>query len=361
MYVKLAVGSTSVHPHDCIRDIGRLLTSPSPNVANLTGLAYSTTFSVVVDSTPAGWSYVGSNFANDTPTISTGGTYYQGTGVSGLPQLVFSASCLNSNALKYAVLTQSLAANTANVITWYSIGHLTGAASANSTGGPVGEGPRIYDTGVTTGSGSLSASSLHLGYAGSIIHLIANPRHITIISEPGTGTVNGGLNAIWESSQTDAHTFYNIAPYVQYSHANSFVSGSSISSNTTPNTSTTVTTLYHPPVIFNAYNATTGSYANNYDVSVGGTQNRNYLTQYGGAANTKNNTINTIGISKAIAQPVFYHASALGYPIQMVTGVVPVYWMRGNIGSSGDTVYINGNPYTYFNCGGFALAMTTGN
>ena len=358
MYARLVVGNANVHPHDCMRDIGRLLTSPSPSIANLTSLAFSNTQSVIVDATPAGWTYVGSNFANDTPSISTGGTYYQGSTASALPQLCFSASCLNSNALKYAILTQILAANTANA-TSYSIIAVTGAATANSTGGLTGEGPRYYDTGFA--GQDVIQSHLYLGRQNSVIHLVSNPRHITIIAEPNTGTINGGFNAIWESSQTDTHTFYNTAPFIQYCHGNSAFSGTSWLANTTQWQGTSGGIGgYFLPMIFNTYNASTGGYNANYDVSVGATQNRGFLVQYYAASGSRNNTIGTTGLSKAVAQPIFYHASAIGYPVQMVSGVTPAYWMRGNIGSSGDQVNINGSTYTYFNCGAnFALAMQT--
>jgi hypothetical protein len=52
-----------------------------------------------------------------------------------------------------------------------------------------------------------------------------------------------------------------------------------------------------------------------------------------------------------------------GYPVQYVTGVVPVYWCKAGLGTTGDTVNIGGDYYTYFNCGAsggtFGLLMKT--
>ena len=100
MYAKLVVGNAPISALNAMRDIGRLITSTAPSTANL--LAFSSSSSIIVDSTPAGWTYVGSTNANDQPTICATNTNWQNNVQS---NLCFSAPTLaNSSVLKYCAL-----------------------------------------------------------------------------------------------------------------------------------------------------------------------------------------------------------------------------------------------------------------
>ena len=143
MYAKLVVGNAPISALNAMRDIGRLITSTAPSTANL--LAFSSSSSIIVDSTPAGWTYVGSTNANDQPTISATNP---GTMVNNnVSNLCFSAPTLaNSSVLKYCVLTQVYTANTTVISSAGAPANtlfaLTGAQSATSSGVLTNEGYR---------------------------------------------------------------------------------------------------------------------------------------------------------------------------------------------------------------------------
>ena len=94
MYAKLVVGNAAINGYRAMRDIGRLITSASPSVSLLE--AYSQSSSVIIDSTPAGWTYVGSNFAGDRPSIAAAAAAVNTTN-GGFPNLCFSAPCLDGS------------------------------------------------------------------------------------------------------------------------------------------------------------------------------------------------------------------------------------------------------------------------
>ena len=207
MYAKLVVGGTAISGIAAMRDICRLITSATPSTNSLGG--FSTTSSVIVDATPAGWTYVGGNRAADQPTIAATGA---ATTLDGSAwNLCCSAPCLSGTTLKYAIFNP-VGYTTFSGITGFT---LTGASSASALGVVTNEGPRIYQT-ATSATSTAAQYSLRLinkyvmTNAGGVIHVIANQRHITIIME------KRGLSAIWESSMTDAHTYYSAAPFVQY-------------------------------------------------------------------------------------------------------------------------------------------------
>jgi hypothetical protein len=128
MYVKLVVGAAQINVQGAMRDIARLITATTPSLSLLG--AFSSASSVIVDATPAGWTYVGSNNAADQPSIA-------GTAASlltvGQVNYCFSSPMLNnSNLLKYAVLTNN---TTAAAYTMTNTGfNLTGASSATALG-----------------------------------------------------------------------------------------------------------------------------------------------------------------------------------------------------------------------------------
>ena len=204
MYAKLVVGNTAISALGAMRDIGRLITSANPSISDLG--SFNTASSIIIDNTPAGWTYVGSVTAADRPSIAATSASHAMTADTNY-NLCFSAPCASVATLKYAALTvawQSAAAGNS-----FS---LTGAQSATSLGVLTNEGPRYTELTANAASNSEVAPSSVVVTAGTVVHLIANARHITIVTE------NTGLTAVWEASQTDVHTFYSTAPFIQYSH-----------------------------------------------------------------------------------------------------------------------------------------------
>ena len=342
MYAKLVVGNTAITALGAMRDIGRLITSGSPSTSLLG--AFSTASSVIIDATPAGWTYVGSVTAADRPTIASTGTSTAMTADTNY-NLCFSAPCLNSAALKYATLTVSYTSAT--------LGNsfcLAGASSATSQGILTNEGPRITEITSAAVSNAEVQNAATLVTAGVILHIIATARHCTIIEE------NRGMSAIWESTQTDAHTFYGIAPFVQYCHPASSVTTRVAA--VIPTTTTTSVTGSIMTAVFNITNPNTGTNYGTYDPTDGLLWNIGSLAQ--SFAGTRSNTITSTGAPRYVIAPVFYGLTTKGFPTQYVTGVVPVYWTGASIGSSGDSVDVNGDTYTFFNSGtGFGIILKT--
>jgi hypothetical protein len=260
MYAKLVVGASLISPIAAIRDIGRLITSASPNIANVSG--FSTSSSIIVDNTPAGWTYVGGVLANDQPSIANTSMATTLLGTNNSVNLCFSAPCLSGSALKYCVLTPS---NFTTVTTAGALNngfHLTGASNASSTGVVTNEGPRYY---LNTNSGTIVVNQGSVYTPGFIstnttatIHVIANPRHLTIIAE------GVGHTAVWETSTTDVHTFYGIAPFLQHSMyaAGSAAGYASVSTGPTYLGSSRTT----PQVSFTVFNVTNPVGATNYGI-----------------------------------------------------------------------------------------------
>jgi hypothetical protein len=175
-----------------------------------------------------------------------------------------------------------------------------------------------------------------------VIHVIANPRHITIIIE------NTGLVAVWESSQTDAHTFYGTAPFVQYCHYTSSVLGR-LASIAPVAVTGTQTSFGWNAAVFNVTSPNTGINYGTYDLTEGATLNIGHFAQT--VAGLRANTISSTGLLAYTISPVYYAISTKGYPSQVVTGIVPIYYIGAGIGTTGDQVEINGESYTFFNAG----------
>ena len=343
MYAKLVVGNSNISAYLAMRDIGRLLTANSESLSTDLLEAFSPSSSIIIDDVEAGWTYVGSVNADDQPTIVASGTALPTNNTHF--NLVFSAPTdYDSNILKYAALSIVWRNSVSTSVTFA----LTGASDATELGILTNEGPRgAWDSGQTIGEGYNISSRCA---AGDIIHLIANERHITIINE------QRGLAALWETSQTDVHTFYGTAPFVQYSHCNSSIT--SRQSGLSPTTYTITQTDSIMPAAFNVYNVSTGVNSGLYDPTANLSINTGFFAQ--AKTTLRQTSINTQGLPRYQVSPVFLHLGALGYPVQFVTGVVPIYWTAPNIATTGDNIDINGEPYTFFNCGdGFGVAMLT--
>ena len=390
MYAKLVVSAAAdLTPFKAIRDIGRLITSASPTTALLE--AFSSTASVIVDSNPAGWTYVGSNYATDAsgiPAVGAGttpttGSYYN---------LCFKAPINNYPSLyKYCALTISYSTIGATA----TIGGFTlsGAESFSSSGVATNEGIRFGTSGSTTIESNGSLEYYFKPEASAIFHVIANERHVTIVKE------NQGIMAIWESSMTDVDIYYNQAPFIQVWHpttngprmermtqgetqvlfalpqntprvgsarmtAVTDVRGQAhIGFNITdPNTVTTYGT-------FDLSDWNLRSFLTGYDLAVVGSygagipstgngqgadvyrMNRNIRSLILTSNTHFQSTISSTGAIRYAIAPIYYCNDQLGYPTQFVSGITPVYYANSGIGNNGDTVSINGTDYTYFDTG----------
>lgn len=348
MYAKLVVGPSNITAIRAMRDIGRLITSDSPSTALITG--FDAASSVILDNTPAGWTYVGGVNVNDQPSIAAVGssidtTYPHGYANDQHFNLAFSAPCLNNESrLKYAVLSIAWRGSSVNAYTFA----LTAAASVTALGVATNEGPRPFSNAIE-GIGEINPLT-PWSAANQILHVIASPRHITIIQE------GRGLCAVWEASNTDVHDFYNRAPVVQYTHAQS--SATTRFALGVPTAFTTTQAAGWMAIGIGITNVNTGAFYGTYDITETATAN---LGNLGQASTTyRNNSINASGSPKYQIGPVYFQIGEMGYPTQFITGVVPIYWTKGNIGSTGDTIDVNGDTYTFFNCGsGFGVIMKT--
>jgi hypothetical protein len=347
MYAKLVVGASNILAMRAMRDIARLCTSSDPTTSLLGG--FSAASSVIIDNTPAGWTYVGSNNASDRPTIAA-------VGVTGYAandtqcNLVMSAPCIEGSVLKYASLNlshlSSVNATSNNTF------NLTGAVSATALGVLTNEGPRYSSATTTTATNTNNTSVLTT--AGTVIHVIATPRFITIVSE------GRGMQSVWEASMSDVNRFYNTAPFIQHCHSVSSIFTSA--AIVVPTATTSAITQTVCSAAFGVTDVNTGTFYGTYDTSgvtnSFATLNIGSLNQIN--ASLRKNSITLIGSPCYQVTPIFFQLGALGHPIQTVSGVTPAYWTSGNIGTTGDTLEINGDLYNYFNCGtGFGLALKT--
>jgi hypothetical protein len=320
-------------------------------MADLSGQGFSTTSSAILDDTPALWTYVGSNKASDASGIGTGAadatystTVYHNWALS-------SPMKDSSGRLKYALFTQNYI-GTSTATPYKAMFSLSGAESVNSSGVATNEGYRQSLSG-TVGA-TIVTANLTVA-AGSIIHLIANARHITVVQE------NKGMMALWETSSTDVHEFYNKPAFITYAHTDS-TNGAigDVSTVPIPNTGTANANIISG-VAFAVTNPNTGAFSGTYDLSVNQTQNMMNLFQV--SLTSRANSINSTGNPRYQISPVFAHASNIGYPVQYVTGIVPIYWCRAGLGNTGDSVDINGDIYTYFNAantgGAFGVLLKT--
>ena len=339
MYVKLVTPATYVNPLFYLRDIGRLITSNTPNTSVLS--AFTQASSIVYDNTAAGWTYVGSNHSVDQPTIATSSDTT--TPDSTQWNFCFSAPCLSGSALKYLNL------NLWNVVynNAYQPGFtITAGSNASSVGVVTGETPRLYtnNTVSTISSRDTWGLTSSFGVTSQTYYLIANQRHFTLICE------NAGIAGLWESSMTSVHTFYGTAPFVMYNH----YAGTSASALTTYTTSGG--TVYNTASSAAAWgiaaftsNVTNPNNGTNYPIYDVATNTAATLSIAQTATGRRTNTIDASGNPKYVVSPIYYSMQQIGYPTQYVTGVVPIYWTAGGMGTTGDTVSLNDNTYTFFN------------
>lgn len=343
MYAKLVVGGSQINVFSAMRDIGRLITSSSPSLSLVS--AFNTSSSVIIDNTPAGWTYVGSTQSADRPDIASTGAAAITTGQF---NLCFSAPMQNSpSLLKYAALT-----NNATLLAYTSAGtgfHLTGARSATSLGVLTNEGPRYFST--NTDLTRFAGTNIAVD-AGVVLHLIANPQHITIVIE------NVGMAAVWETTPTEVQTFYNYPALVQYSHYKSSVLAQTVIYAPTQLAPASPLTTSWSASSFAVTNPNNGTFYGVYDVSNSNTLNIFSLVNSVSTA-LRVNTISATGAPQYAISPIFFTNTLIGHPTQFVTGPVPAYYVSGAMGNTGDSVSVSGDTYFFFNAGAFGLLMKT--
>ena len=263
--------------------------------------------------------------------------------------MAFSAPCLNNESrLKYALLSLVWRGAPASA---YSFA-LTAAQSVTSAGVATNEGPRPF---AASARSIAETNSLSICSAGSyVLHLIATPRHITIIVEGGVSI--SGLNAVWETTNTDVHDFYNRAPVVQYNHSTS--SATARFPIITPTSYATTQSPGWMATVIGVTNVNNGTFYGTFDVTDGVVANLGSLAQ--ASIYYRRNSINAVGSPRYQVSPIFFQNGTFGYPVQFVTGVVPIYWTNASIGTTGDSVSVGSDTYTFFDCGsGFGVIMKT--
>ncbi len=362
MYAKLALSTafTPATAQTCIRDIMRLLTSNSPSVSLLSSSGgFNVGASSIIDATPAGWTYVGSNSADGSTLPSAGsGTIASDTSANGL-QWVASAPCAAPNAskLKYCVLGVAGMENLGYVPDqYYNYGiYVAGATGANALGVVTNHGPAVVETNQAAGSAGFT---FNLQIA-TTYHLIANARHVTLIAE------GHGVGAVWEHTYSEVHQFLNQIPMVQFcQYGASSIAATSGGTTLTGKTVSLInqSTSAYPNshfvmAMFNATNISTGT---TYGVFPFGSMTRPYQPYAFPHQGVKGVSVSANGLNRNIVNPVMFNHFEFGYPTIYVTGVVPVYMCRGGIGSPGDVININGTDYIYFPVNSsFGLAMLT--
>lgn len=366
MYAKL-VTSSNTSPSLLARDVIRLCTSNSPSTADLGG--FSNSSSSIIDATPAGWTYEWSTV--DSGTLATVAAAAAVTPTSSADWWGISAPCLGplaaNGTLKYVKLTTggSVANSQAtNTVFGFSLSGATNIASGNTV---TNEGWRKQSNSYFNSDGASYGITQVAGIG--TFHLIATPRHITIIKE---GTMFTG---VWETAITDVHTFYSstAAPFVQVNLDNT-------------STSITMTSAYYNSVYSASTQAvattTNDSHGWNYNLfgitvpSTGtyyGTLSMGAPRDWSAATATTNLSIqpylfplgklgstNSSGVTRNLITPLFINGQAIGYPTIDISSICNIYATRAGIATTGDTVDINGTTYTYFNSGTLASPRGVG-
>ena len=350
MYAKLVMSSAPGMYSDFARDIVRLVTSNSPTTALLSSSTWNVAASTIVDPTPAGWTYVGSNVAGENVTlaaVNTGGTPPEpsqfGT-VDDLNRWVVSAPCLapNTSQLKYVSVgaQRDYNFNSGGPGAYVHKATLVLAQSATSGGALTNQSYRKY---FTNSQGGGDASAANWGFYGTgTYHLIANARHITLIKE------NSHMQAIWEHTSTDLHVRYGITPVMHYSwYATNVGSAPAWASGT--GVVAAGGTGSSGAWLVNITDVATGTTygALNIAAATNTIQSNGVAQPYLWPNLNEANTISSTGASRQLVSPVMFQYYAYGYPTMYVTGVVPIYICKGGIGSAGDSVNVNGTDYIY--------------
>lgn len=350
-----------------IRDIVRLCTSPSPNINYL--VAFSNTTSSIVDATPAGWSLVyGNNDGTTLPAANTdpNAARLDSTGASGVGYWAISAPCLGpqANTVKYAKLSVNMGTGSTNFQDSVVVGiQLTSAVSISNTGTIVGESYRPYWTSFSTTAQDQSILNTSSFGGNGTYHLIATQRHITIIKE------GVGYYGLWEHTISDYHKAYNITPVVTvFSKGTGYVTIDSagntpnfrrVTGPITPRNLSTSgdgnasDTINNHRFIFNITDINSTTNYSNLSLGIPWLQPYLHAVPPGIGANSVSSmrTVSSNGLTRNIVQPIMFNYHQFGVPTCFVTDICDIYMCQSGIGTTGDTININGVNYTYFDCG----------
>ena len=350
MYAKLVTGGSGVLPSLLIRDIISLCTSATPSISNLSGTGFSTASSVVVDNTPAGWTYVHSSL--DGATLGSAST----PAVSLNDWWAMKSPCLApAGKEKFAVISIIWNDSTTHGGFW-----LSGASNVVTTT-LTNRGAYGYATG-TAGASTLTGDAYN-GFstlANQTFHLIASPRFVLIIKE------GVKYHGVFEHSVTELNEFYNTAPFCQLNIGSNTsavgTSGPGVLGGAQA-TSVLGSGNGHNLEIFNYTDPNTNI---NYGVlSFGGPGESNIAAAASLAqqpfiwSSRMSATLSTTGASRNIVKPMIFHGFSYGLPTCWITGISDVWMTRGSAGTTGDTMIINGETYTYFNA--ISSAQVSGN
>lgn len=345
MYAKLVVGNTDIPAIGAMRDICRLLTSENPSTEDL--LWFDSDVSIIVDETPAGWSYAGGNYetlatgiSTDVDVTSTGYVANQDY-IMGLVSNIQDSTTIK----KYVGFA----------ITWLN------GTQANNNRFAMFAAEEITSDGTLTNPGPVQRWDAAQGeteaerasirsIAGAVLHLIATPRGIVLIE-------NGrGATMVFETTWSSAHRFFQAAPVVQYNHCDT--SGFAQSSPITFNMQTVTQATNWQAVAVNVRDINAGVSYGTYDITSGATKNLGFFVQ--NASDLRQNSITESGLPLYQIAPIFLQLGTLGYPVQYVTGIFPAYWTAPKIGATGDSIVIGAEEYLFFDCGpGFGMAIQT--
>lgn len=362
MYAKLVMSSTpsTGNYNDFSRDIIRLITSASPSTSLLSSNTWNVAASAIFDTTPAGWTYVGSNL--DVGSLSgvntDGGTPSAATAYGWYAK----APCTGALSSKYkfiGMMSQKMTVYdtwVAGTLTKVNC-CLTACTNATSSGVVTNEAFRQTSNGSSVYTFNTYANN-NWGFAGTgTYHLIANERHVTLIKE------SSNIQALWEHSASDPHIYYGNAPMVYYSWNYSTAAGTPAWATGTGATSSPDSPNYDGAWVMNLTDTSTGTNYGSRPVNSSGSNN-----YYSDGANqpyfwphlTKVATSNSTGLARHLVSPIMFNLFHHGYPTMYVTGTVPAYLMKGGTGTTGDSININGTIYTYFNVNSvMGLAMLT--
>jgi hypothetical protein len=351
MYAKLVTGGSAVIPSQLIRDIVDLCTSNSPSTSNLSGSGFSTTSSVVVDNTPAGWTYVYSSL--DLGTLRSAST----PSANSYDWWAIKSPCLApAGTEKFVVINNTYTDTTGTAGGFWMAGASNVVTSTITNRGSYGGGASLSPAQTFT-SDSYNAFA---NVANQTFHLIATPRFILIIRE--------GIkyHAVFEHSASELHEFYNTAPFCQLNIGSNTSAGGVTSPGTLGGAVVTGSSGSGNAHNFEIFNHTDPNTNINYGVlSFGGPGESNVAA---GASLAQQpfiwtarmgTTLSTTGATRNIVKQMLFQGFSYGLPTCWITGISDVWMTRGSAGSTGDTMIINGETYTYFNA--ISSAQVSGN
>lgn len=343
MYAKLVTGASDVFSSLLIRDIIALCVSADPSIDDLSGSGFDTASSVVIDNTPAGWTYV--NSTADGTTLGSAATP-----VADWDWWAMKAPCLAPTGTeKFAIFSINYRDTPANASSFW----LSGAESVNSSGSAVATNRGSYGRHTSTTSDANMRSDTYMGFSTAglqTFHLIATPRYVLLIKE---GIKYSG---VFEHSSTEQHEFYNTAPFLQLNQSTSTGTNGPLAPGSLGGSALAGTTGNSNAPVLEIFNFTNTSTNTNYGVLHFGGPGQygfNSTSSLAGQPyiwpSNMVTTLSATGATRNTLKPMLLQGFSYGLPTCWVTGICDIWQTRGSAGTTGDTMTINGQTYTYFN------------